>query len=79
MKKKMKKMKKEKKKVIQLAYDVTERFASTIDRQINERTTSYEKGTQLRKGCEVTKRLRNKLRKNLVTKLPNYVVVIRIC
>jgi hypothetical protein len=72
MKKKMKKMKKEKKKVIQLAYDVTEvwKYHRSIDKW---------KDYKLRKGCEVTKRLRNKLRKTLVTKLPNYVVVIRIC
>ena len=49
--------------VTQLAYDVTERFESTIDRQINERATSYEKGTKWRKRYErVTKMLRNKLR-----------------
>ena len=45
--------------VTQLAYDVTERFESTIDRKINERATSYEKGTKLQKRYKATKTARS--------------------
>ena len=51
--------KKIQKKIKKKKNDVTERFESTIDRQINERATSYEKGTKLRKSYKVTNVVRS--------------------
>ena len=43
--------------------------------EVTKNIRSYEKGTKLRKRYEVTKMLRNKLRKTLVMKLPSYEIV----
>jgi hypothetical protein len=43
--------------------------------QDKKKVRSYEHGRNLRKRYDVTKKVRNKLRKTLVMKLPSYQIV----